>query len=502
MAHGQHGNTQIMVASSFVPALCLAVYLIGGTAVLVGVALALPLICAIYLLWPRRDDTKLTDMSDILKQREDLELRLDQTCLDYVASGHNAACFIIEIEGFDQLKARYGLKLGHFVFQTATNRVAHALRSTDMVARISSSGLGVCAKLKRRFESESPLQIAQRLVATLEKPIVSNGQTFDLTVSIGLCITSRAPAQDGRSILAAATHAQQEAAQKQSGKIHAYSERMGGLISRPDLGGVAADALTQGQITPWFQPQFDTQTGALLGVEALARWIHPDHGMIPPLQFLDVMRDCGLWHKMTDHILDQSLQAIKTLENAGISIPHVGVNFAQDDLAQPDFIDRVKWALDKHGLSPSRLCVEILETVVANTHGQGNVNVVDALMTMGCKIDLDDFGTGHASIASLKNFRLNRIKIDRSFVSNIDKNAEQQKMMQTIVLMAKQLGFETLAEGIENDAELDVLKNLGCDAVQGYGLGKPMPFGELRPWLVSSGHATPGAQPKPTGKAA
>jgi len=217
-------------------------------------------------------------------------------------------------------------------------------------------------------------------------------------------------------------------------------------------------------------------------MEALARWHHPAHGMVAPLAFLSSVAQAQLWHKLTDTILHQSLSAIRDLQDAGIFIPQVGVNFAQADLEHPQLMTRILWALDQFDLQPNRLSIEVLENVVVQDAASPVRHSVNSLAKLGCHIDLDDFGTAQNPFDSLRQLNIDRMKIDRSFVYNIDRDAKKQDMLAAVVLLAQRLNLDTIAEGIETDAELGVVQKLGCGHAQGYGIGRPMPLDQLQNW--------------------
>ena len=231
-----------------------------------------------------------------------------------------------------------------------------------------------------------------------------------------------------------------------------------------------------------FQPQVSLKDGQITGMEDLARWHHPAHGMVAPLAFLSSVAQAQLWHTLTDTILHQSLSAIRDLQDAGIFIPQVGVNFAQADLEHPQLITRILWTLDQFDLQPNRLSIEVLENVVVQDAASPVRHSVNSLAKLGCHIDLDDFGTAQNPFDSLRQLNIDRMKIDRSFVYNIDRDAKKQDMLAAVVLLAQRLNLDTIAEGIETDAELGVVQKLGCGHAQGYGIGRPMPLDQLQNW--------------------
>ena len=242
-------------------------------------------------------------------------------------------------------------------------------------------------------------------------------------------------------------------------------------------------ALAAGEIRPWFQPQISTDTGEITGFEALARWPHSDFGMIPPKDFLDAIAQGGLATRLTEEILRKSFAAMRNWDDAGLSVPSVGVNFSGEELQNPRLVDYIKLELDRFNLAAERLTVEVLETVVSDSSDDMITRNIAALANLGCRIDLDDFGTGHASIASIRRFAISRLKIDRSFVSRLDQDREQQNMLAAILTMSERLGLETLAEGVETSGEHAMLAQLGCGHVQGFGIARPMPFDDTLGWI-------------------
>jgi diguanylate cyclase len=226
-----------------------------------------------------------------------------------------------------------------------------------------------------------------------------------------------------------------------------------------------------------------TDTGAITGFEALARWHHPERGLIPPAEFLPAVMDAGLSSRLCDTILTGSLAAMRKWDQIGLNVPKVGVNFSCAELRDPRLVDRIKWELDRFDLKPQRLAVEILETVVADTSNDIIVRNLSALSRLGCALDLDDFGTGQAAIANIRRFSVNRIKIDRSFVTRVHDDREQQRTVAAILSLAEQLGLDTLAEGVETPEEHAMLAQLGCRHIQGYVIARPMPFEETADWV-------------------
>jgi EAL domain-containing protein (putative c-di-GMP-specific phosphodiesterase class I) len=182
-------------------------------------------------------------------------------------------------------------------------------------------------------------------------------------------------------------------------------------------------------------------------------------------------------------ILSESLRALQKWDNSGHHIPRVSKNFSSQELEDPNICEKLRWELDRYDLEPDRLCVEILEDVIATSDNHIIVRNISALAELGCYIDLDDFGTGHASITNIRRFAVHRIKIDRSFITRVDRDREQQNMVTAVLTMAERLELDTLAEGVETIGEHAMLAQLGCGHVQGFSVARPMPFDETINWI-------------------
>jgi EAL domain-containing protein (putative c-di-GMP-specific phosphodiesterase class I) len=329
------------------------------------------------------------------------------------------------------------------------------------------------------------VQLSARLQDAITAPISLGAAQLYVTASIGFCIGGRSAAPTGRSLLDAAQIAADEALRHGPGAIRAYSADMTARLAERDaMRDQIEAALESGQIRPHFQPQISTDTGEISGFEALARWHHPERGCLAPSEFLPAVEGNDLTDRLGEAMLFHALTALSDWDRKGLRVPNISVNFSASELRNPRLPERLKWELDRFELTPDRLTVEILETVIAASDNDMVVSNIAALAAMGCGIDLDDFGTGHASITTIRRFAVRRLKIDRSFVTRVDQDREQQKMVSAIVSLAERLGLQTLAEGVETGAEQAMLSQLGCGHVQGYGLARPMPLDEATEWIV------------------
>ena len=471
-------------ALAFVPAMTLAAFWFGGEAWLLVVALGLPVAYAASGGFSSagagpEPDTALP---------EDTLLALDRalhTVLDAAdRSGRATGCLMLAVDDLPDMLARYGPGAAEAVMLNLSARISTSLREGDHVIRLPDGEFGVALAPMRHLDLETAIQLAGRLQLAVEEPISLDATTIFLSCSVGFCLGARNPGNSSTDLLDAARAALRDAQLNSPSAIRAFNPRMRHARKPTDaLADEAAIALESGHIVPWFQPQISTHTGRITGFEALARWQHPERGLISPAEFLPVMEDTGQIERLGEVMLYRALTALRAWDAAGVDIPRVGVNFANDDLHNPKLIDKIRWELDRFDLAASRLSIEVLETVVAATPDDAVSRNINGLAKLGCGIDLDDFGTGHASILSIRRFAVRRIKIDRSFVMKVDRDPEQQRMVNAILTMAERLDLDTLAEGVETLGEHAMLAQLGCGHVQGFGIARPMPFEQTLDWI-------------------
>lgn len=470
---------------AFLPALVLGAFWLGGEPALLVVALGLPILFA--LVGGFGADTPLEgsmDRATGLKLVDSLEQALDRSVSNTVGNGCNTGCFLLELDDYPTVLDRYGQSATDEILRRIGDRIGSALRDADQVCRVGDSRFGVAVSPVRHLDLEVAIQIATRLQSAVEEPISLDATSIYLSCNIGFCMANRSEEKTGAAIMSAATLALTEANRNGPSAIRAYSAEMKkNETSRHIFMTEASNALEGGQIQPWFQPQISTDTGKVTGFEALARWIHPTKGVISPAEFLPALEQSGHLERLGEVMIYHALTAAKAWDFAGVDVPMVGVNFAGDELRNPKLVDKIKWELDRFDLAPSRLAVEVLETVVAASPDDTISRNINGLSKLGCQIDLDDFGTGHASISSIRRFAVARIKIDRSFVMKVDRDPEQQRMVAAILTMSERLGLDTLAEGVETAGEHAMLAQLGCGDVQGFGIARPMPFDQTIDWI-------------------
>ncbi|WP_235857833.1 putative bifunctional diguanylate cyclase/phosphodiesterase [Marimonas lutisalis] len=473
-------------ALAFLPALALGAFWLGGEAALIAVALGTPLLVALagsLGMTPDRGRGPRDGVTGLPLAAAGAEFA-EAALASAGRSGLKTAAFGIEIEALDRLARLHGQDGTETLMQRLAGRLRSVVREGDGLFFHGDGRFAVIAAPVPRLDLENGIQIATRLQSAVEEPLSLDGQSIYLTAAVGFCLSSRNPGKSGPEMIKAAALALGEARRAGPSAIRAFSPEMGRLRqARDSLVHEAQLALEHGQILPWYQPQISTETGRVTGFEALARWVHPERGVIPPGEFLPALEQADQLERLGEVMVHGALSAINAWDAAGVDVPCVAVNMTGEELRNPRLADKLRWDLDRFDLGPDRLTIEVLETVVAGAAEDMTARNIRLLSDMGCRVDLDDFGTGQASIAAIRRFAIGRIKIDRSFVSHVDSDPEQQRMVAAILTMADRLGLQTLAEGVETAGEHAMLAQLGCHHVQGFGIGRPMPFDQTLDWI-------------------
>jgi diguanylate cyclase (GGDEF)-like protein len=337
--------------------------------------------------------------------------------------------------------------------------------------------------------TDEPAQVMiDRVHASLAEPFEVKGRRIPIHASIGYLKLST-NSSDPISTVADASIAVQTA--KNSGKNKALRfekslrddvENMRALQSE------LANAISKGEIEPWFQPQIRLSDGHLHGAEVLARWRHPTRGLLSPDRFIPAAEHAGLVIDM-DHCIWRTAMAHAVLwQKEGLWRPCISLNAAPDTISDPYLIERLLFELQRSGLEANQIIVEVLETTLINGADDMAAINIDSLSECGIRLELDDFGTGYASLAKLTQLPLDGIKLDRSLVAPLP-DAKADSIVRAIIALASELGLQVIAEGVEEDIQAKHLNERGCAIAQGYGYAKPMPAEEFRVWLQANAHA-------------
>jgi EAL domain-containing protein (putative c-di-GMP-specific phosphodiesterase class I)/GGDEF domain-containing protein len=398
--------------------------------------------------------------------------------------GYETACFVLEIDDWDKIEHQLGCEAGQDIRDTCRRRLWSALCGDDLVADLGAGGFGVVLHPVDTARLTTRDAVADRLRIGLSAPFVQGETRFRLSACIGHAALPGAQEMAAERALAAATKALRDAQVAGPGSVRSYVEgSREPKRNSVELSDDVQAALEGGDIRAWFQPQIDARTGTVAGFEALARWKHPELGLLAPVRFLGAIEVAGRMDAFATEIRRDAIDALRTLGQAGHASITVSVNACTLDLRNPSYAEEIAWDLDAAGIAPERLIVEVLESVAGDARDDAVMATLAALRSQGIGIDLDDFGVGQASLLSIRRFGIRRIKIDRTFVIGIDHDLEQQALVSGVVSLGRELGLETLAEGVETPEEQETLTRLGCAYLQGFGIAPPMRLSDAVGWL-------------------
>ena len=439
--------------------------------------------------------------NEVLKSNEDLQhsLRHDQLTglpnrrymrefLDMSLSqanryGHRVGLFQIDLVGFRNLNETRGHAIGDLVLQRLAGLIRCESRKGDFIARIGADEFAVIFSFAKDLDDLNAL--SKRICQLITEPFEIEDVACELKCTAAIVLSDKGEIDPIR-LQNDVDITLSEAKLQGSGASVIFSpELRNAFEEREDLRKDLKRAFAADEIEPFFQPQINVRTGKLDGFEALARWRHPEKGVLTPFHFLNAATEFGLGEKLDEIIMDKAFSALASWRAKGLIVPRIGVNITTAELRDPFMIERIKWAAEGHDLDPSGVCIEILESVLVEEEGNEVIQNIAGLSRSGFQIDLDDFGTGHASIATLKQFNVDRIKIDRSFISNIDTNSDQQKIAGAMIDLSHSLGVSVLAEGIETEGEYAQAASMGCEFLQGYGIARPMSAVAATEWIKS-----------------
>lgn len=470
---------------AFVPAIALASFWLLGEMAMLVVALGVPCLLSLTGLFRAADpDTGGAQVSEVITL--DMLRPLATEVMSIARSRKTmTACLLLGFENTQALADRHGPESIIKLRDAAAERLRGVLRPADDIYLLESEHIAILLGPVMRLDLESALQLATRVQAAAEEPTSIDGIAIYPSCSVGVSLSSRLdPTDAGERLLTNVEAALAEAHSNGPSAIRVWSRHSRDTNSAADsLESEIRAALESGEIMPWFQPQISTETGCVTGVEALARWIHPDRGILPPAAFLPTVEATDLLPRLTETVLHETLEAMRDWDNAGLTIATASINMTTQDLDDPRLAERVAWQLDRFNLTPQRLNIEVLEDVVANGPDDVIARNIRALAALGCGIDLDDFGTGQASISALRRFDVSRLKIDRSFITRLDADEDQRLVVAAVIGMAERLGLDTVAEGVETVGEHALLAQLGCTHVQGFGIARPMPGDRIPQWI-------------------
>lgn len=415
-----------------------------------------------------------------LPNRASLLDRLHQAISDSQRDGKSVAILLMDLDHFKEVNDTLGHHRGDRLLQHVGSRLQASLRPSDIVARLGGDEFVVMLPLSG---SGDAMLVAQKVAKALEPPFIIEGLPVAVEASIGIALYPDHGANPD-DLMQRADVAMYAAKQSGRGFIIYDAKHDRHSPRRLALMGELRQAIEQNQLFLHYQPKIDFKTRRVIGVEALARWKHPEHGFIPPDEFIPPAERTGLIKPLTLWIFNTAQHQCLTWHRDGMKLT-TSVNLSARNLLDPHFPDQIAELMRACGAPPDRLELEITESAIMADPGRALESII-RLRALGIRFSIDDFGIGYSSLAYLKKLPVDSIKIDKSFVINMAKNQNDAVIVRSTIDLAHNLGLKVIAEGVENQDIWDRLSALGCDEAQGYYMGRPLPVEDLTRWLGES----------------
>lgn len=382
----------------------------------------------------------------------------------------------LDLDRFKNLNDTLGHLVGDHLLRAVADRLKKVLSAWDTIARLGGDDFVLLLPdIKQKSVLEDK---ARELLALFEIPFELSGKSIYLDVSIGIAAYPD-NGQDSDTLLKNA-EATMYYAKAQGGKNYQFcsGDIQTATVDRFTIENELRVAIKNSELVLHYQPQFSLEDDSITGVEVLVRWQHPERGMTPPDKFIPVAEDTGLIIPLGEWVLQQAVDDIARLREAGISLKRVAVNFSARQLYHHDTQDTLRKLLATGNLAADVLEVEITESGIMQNPELAAENLI-TMKNIGVGVAIDDFGTGYSSLAYLKRFPIDVLKIDRAFIRDITMNSDDASIVKAILALARALNLRVIAEGLETQAQYDYLKELGCNEGQGYMYARPMPFQDL-----------------------
>jgi diguanylate cyclase (GGDEF)-like protein len=410
--------------------------------------------------------------------------RAEQAITASRRSGSHVALLLLDLDRFKEINDTLGHRYGDTLLKEVGPRLREHLRETDTVARLGGDEFVVLLPDLR--SGLVAVEVAEKLVEVLQQPFLIDGVAVDVGCSVGVAITP--DHGEDFDLLLQHTDVAMYVAKKDSLGVVTYASDLDS--HSPErlalLGGLRRAVDEPEQIVVYYQPKASLQSGVVTGVEALVRWQHPEQGLLPPNDFIPLAERTGIIRPLTWSILRKALEQNRRWADDGLLLT-VAVNVSPRCLLDKGFPEGVVQMLQEIGVPPQRLELELTESSVMSDPDRA-LAILHSLRDAGIRLAIDDFGTGYSSMAYLKKLPVTEIKIDRTFVTEMDRDASDAAIVRSSLELARNLNLEVVAEGVETQAVWDELTILGCGSAQGYFLTRPLPPDDFRRWLA--GHTS------------
>ncbi|PJI45323.1 MAG: diguanylate cyclase [Rhizobium sp.] len=415
----------------------------------------------------------LHDPLTALANRRKLDMELDE--LSQSGQHHRTRFTILhlDLDRFKEINDTLGHAAGDAMLVHASRVLSRNVPRGDLVARIGGDEFVILAR--RAVPAAEISELCERIIVEMNKPIDFEGFSCRCGISIGIAQASGI-SPDARRILVNADIALYQAKEKgRNGYEFFTPDLQANIVSKKRMADEILTGLERDEFTVWYQPQFETSTMQLSGAEALVRWNHPDKGVIASNHFIKVAEELNVMARIDQLVLEKALRDQMRWTALGVKVPRISVNVSSKRLHDATLVDQL------HGLAidPGAICFELVESIFLDESDDVVTENIEKIKALGIDIEIDDFGTGHTSILSLLRLKPKRLKIDRQLVMPIVNSPQERALVRSIIEIARSLGVETVAEGVESLDHAGLLRQLGCDFLQGYAFAKPLPFDEF-----------------------
>lgn len=409
--------------------------------------------------------------------------RLNQALAQARRNSEALAVMFLDLDQFKLVNDTLGHAMGDELLRVAAKRLTGLMREGDTVARVGGDEFMVL--LPSAAGPEDATNIADRILEVMRQSWQLGGHEFHLTASLGIAMYP-SDGTDGIALLRNADTAMYHAKDEGRDNCQRFTTSMSAKIAeRVDLDNEMRRGLERGEFVVYYQPQVEIDSGKIVGVEALVRWQHPQRGLVAPMEFIPLAEETGLIVPLGEWILRAACAQARAWQVAGLPTLRMGVNLSARQFRLPDLPDVVRRVLDETGLGAQYLQLEITESL-AMRDTDFTVDVLHHLKELGLEVSIDDFGTGHSSLAYLKHFPVDALKIDRSFVRSLTIDRSDDAIVETVIALARVLNLHVIAEGVETQEQLAFLKSRKCDEMQGFLFSRPVPAGVLETTLLKA----------------
>jgi diguanylate cyclase len=421
------------------------------------------------------------DLLTALPNRTALEAKLAQAVARCDGERRRLALLIVNLDGFKPVNATYGHQVGDQLLKQASRRIRRLMQPKDTLARVGGDEFAVL--LTHHTENESLQRLAERLIEALGQPFRLGTKEVNLTCSVGIAMYP--DHGDAERLIARGETAVQTAKRAGGARLGIFSAEMDEDMSTDlELLRDFRQALDNDGLTLVYQPKIDAASGRITAAEALLRWKHATRGDVPPTIFVTLAERFGLVTRLGDWVIDRACRQAGLWAQAGLNM-RVAINLSAQHLREPDLAQRVGQALSRNRIEPSRLTCEITETL-AMENTQSTQATLAQLGLIGVHLSIDDFGTGYSSLSYLRRLPAKEIKIDRSFVMDLERSADARAVVDAVVKLAHALGKRVVAEGVETIKQRRILTEMGCDELQGFLFAQPMTPADLLQWALDA----------------